>query len=69
MYIKILIIVVMLVILYSLASGFIHLVKDNGQGNHLVKALTWRIVLSIGLFLLLFVLYALGYIEPHGIRH
>jgi hypothetical protein len=33
-----------------------------------VKALTVRVGLSIALFVLLMVLYALGIIEPHSMR-
>ena len=67
MLIKALIITVLLVIFFTMASGLLYLIKDKGDGRRLVKALTWRIALSISLFLMLFVLYALGYISPHGI--
>jgi len=33
-----------------------------------VRSLSWRIGLSIGLFLLLIVLKLLGIIEPHGLN-
>ena len=65
MAIKILIIVFLLVILYSLASALIFLVKDHGEGDRTVKRLTWRIGLSLVLFVFLWVAYQLGWIEPH----
>jgi hypothetical protein len=64
MAIKILIIVFILVILYSLGSALIFLVKDHGEGDRTVKRLTWRIGLSLVLFLFLWGAYQLGWIEP-----
>ena len=65
---KTLVILVFFVILGSLASGLVFLVKDKGQGDRTVKALTWRIGLSVSLFLLLLILFATGLITPHGVR-
>lgn len=62
---KILVIVAMIVILGSLVSGLIFLVKDDGKSQRLVKALTVRIGLSLSLFLLMIVAFALGWIHPH----
>jgi len=64
MAIKILIIVGLLLILYSLGSALIFLVKDHGEGDRTVKRLTWRIALSLVLFLVLWAAYQMGYIEP-----
>ncbi len=65
---KLLVIVVFLAILGSLGSGLVFLVKDKGQTDRTVKALTWRIGLSVSLFALLFVLFATGLITPHGVQ-
>lgn len=67
MFIKTIIIIVMLVILVSLASGLIFLVKDEGNSKRTIKALTWRIVLSLGLFLFLFLAFSLEWITPHSL--
>lgn len=67
MLMKILIIATLLVILYCLFSGLFFLVKDKGDGKRVVKALTWRISISILLFLFLLVAYGLGWIVPHGV--
>lgn len=64
MAIKILIIVFLLVILYSLGSALYFLVKDHGESDRTVKRLTWRIGLSLALFLFLWGAYQLGWIEP-----
>ena len=55
MAIKILIILFIIVILYSLGSAMYFLVKDHGEGDRTVKRLTWRIGLSIVLFLFLWI--------------
>jgi hypothetical protein len=64
MAIKIFIIIGLLLILYSLGSALIFLVKDHGEGDRTVKRLTWRIGLSLVLFLALWAAYQMGYIEP-----
>ncbi|RRQ23096.1 twin transmembrane helix small protein [Thiohalobacter thiocyanaticus] len=64
---KLFIVLVLLVILGSLASGLIFLIKDKGDSDRTVKALTWRIGLSVTLFLLLMLGYATGVLQPHGV--
>jgi hypothetical protein len=64
MAIKLLIIVFIIVILYSLGSALIFLVKDHGEGDRTVKRLTWRIALSLVLFLFIWGAYQMGWIEP-----
>ena len=65
---KIAVILILVIILISLASGLIFLIRDKGKSNRTVKSLTLRIVLSIALFILLFVGYMAGLIKPHGIN-
>lgn len=65
---KILIVVIFLGIVASMGSALIFLVKDRGQSDRTLKALTVRIAISVALFVLLFVLWSLGLIAPHGIR-
>jgi hypothetical protein len=64
--IKILTILFLLAILYSLASSLFFLVIDKGEGDRTVKRLTWRIGLSLILFLFLWGAYQLGWIEPNN---
>ena len=64
MVIKVLTVLFLIAILYSLASSLFFLVKDHGEGDRTVKRLTWRISLSIVLFLFLWGAYQLGWIEP-----
>jgi hypothetical protein len=65
---KILVVVIFLGIVASMGSALFFLIKDKGQSDRTLKALTVRIVVSIALFALLFVLWGLGLINPHGIR-
>ncbi|OGT64942.1 MAG: hypothetical protein A3J38_05165 [Gammaproteobacteria bacterium RIFCSPHIGHO2_12_FULL_45_9] len=56
------------IILYCLGSGAYHLiVHKKGHSEKLAKALTWRISLSIALFLLIILSYFLGWAHPHGV--
>jgi Protein of unknown function (DUF2909) len=64
---RIVVLTTMLAILFSLGSGLYYLVTDEGKGNRLVKALTWRISLSLLLFLSLLLGYHFGYLHPHGL--
>ncbi len=61
---RILVIVFFAVILLSLGSALYYLVKDQGSKDRTVKALTWRIGLSLLLFLLLMVGTYTGLITP-----
>lgn len=61
---KFIIIAFLLAILWTLASSFYFLVRDKGEGDRTVRRLTWRISLSLVLFILLYVFFRLGWIEP-----
>ena len=65
---KLLIVVIFLGIIASMGSALFFLIKDKGQSNRTLHALTVRIVVSIALFVLLFVLWSLGLINPHGVQ-
>ena len=67
MFTKAIIFVVMLIILIALGSSLVFLVRDEGKTNRTVKALTWRIGLSLLLFLFLFLAFSMGWIQPHAI--
>lgn len=69
MLIKSLTIIAFLGIVISLGSALFYLVKrkEGDDPTKTAKALTVRISLSLGLFILLFIAYATGLIQPHGI--
>ena len=66
MLVKAVIIILLLVILYSLGSSFIFMIRDKGQGERALHRLMWRIGLSIFLLILLYVMFQLGWIESSG---
>jgi cytochrome bd-type quinol oxidase subunit 2 len=59
--------IVMLGILFSLGSALFHLMTDKGDSKKMVRALTVRVALSVALFLMLMIAWAVGLITPHGI--
>jgi len=61
---RIIIIAFLLVIVGSLVSALYFLVKDKGQSDRTLKALTLRVSLSVGLFLLLMAGFYFGIIPP-----
>jgi hypothetical protein len=66
MLIKFLIVATLAAIIVSLGSGLFHLVRDEGKSNRMVNALTVRITLSVLLFILLFVAWKGGLIQPRS---
>lgn len=62
-----LIVLVLLIIVGSLGSALYYLFKDRGRSPRTVKALTFRIGLSLALFVLLLLGFRLGLLQPHGI--
>lgn len=69
MFMKVFILTIMLVILLALGSSLVFLVKDGGKTKRTVEALTWRIGLSLFLFVLLFLAFSFGWISPHVLNH
>jgi hypothetical protein len=65
---KILVAAAFILILASLGSALVFLMRDKGKSNRTVKALAFRVGFSIALFLLILIAYRLGWIEPTGIR-
>ena len=66
MFVKALIIIFLVTILYTLGSSFYFMVKDKGEGDRALKRLTWRIGLSLFLLLILYIMFLMGWIEPSG---
>ena len=65
--IRIVVIVVLLGIVASLGSALYQLTRTPHDSGKMVRALTWRIGLSIVLFLLLMLAWYAGLIEPRGL--
>jgi hypothetical protein len=65
--IKGIIVALLVFIFFSLGSALYYLVRDPAESTRVVKALTWRIGLSLVLFALLMLAFGLGWIKPHSI--
>lgn len=68
MLIKGIIILMLVLILVSLFSALALLFRSRGRDTRAAKALTWRIGLSLTLFVLLMAGFYFGVIPPNGLR-
>ena len=59
---KILVVVLLLLVLVSLFSALFFMYRDKGNSRRMVTALTFRIVLSVTIFLILIGSYYFGWI-------
>jgi len=66
MIFKIVILSLLVVVLVSLGSALAAMAK-GGQSDKMLKSLTWRIGLSVAIFILLLIGQATGLITPHGL--
>ena len=64
---RLLVVAVLIAIVASLGSALFHLGSGRGDGAKMARALTWRIGLSVSLFLLLLFAWSQDWIQPHGI--
>ena len=62
---KIIIIITLLVILGSLGSALFYMMRDHDDSDRMVKALTWRVGLSVGLFVFLMIGQYVGWFQPN----
>ncbi|MCP5143225.1 MAG: twin transmembrane helix small protein [Gammaproteobacteria bacterium] len=62
--IRLIVIATFIFIVISLGTAFFHLMRDRGDSDKAVKALTYRVGLSVALFIFLMVMYATGVIGP-----
>jgi uncharacterized BrkB/YihY/UPF0761 family membrane protein len=65
--IKLLVILMLIAIVVSLGSALFHLSRGTGDSKKMLRALTWRISLSVLLFLLLMLAYSRGLLTPHQV--
>jgi succinate dehydrogenase/fumarate reductase cytochrome b subunit len=64
---KFIVIAALIAIVYNLGAGLVYMMIDRGGTSRTVKALTWRIGLSVAL--IMFVMFGvwMGWIKPHGL--
>jgi uncharacterized BrkB/YihY/UPF0761 family membrane protein len=66
MLFKLIALVVFVVIVASLGKALFHMSRPSeDDGGKMLRALTWRIALSVLLFVALVAAYYLGWISPH----
>jgi hypothetical protein len=65
---KIFLVLVLVLIVASLGSALALLFRKDGEKSRVAKALTVRVSLSIGLFLVLLGGLYFGFIPAHGLR-
>jgi hypothetical protein len=66
MFFKMLVVVLLACVVASLAKAMFHMSSGPDQSGQMVRALTWRISLSLALFGLLMLGARLHLIVPHG---
>ncbi|TDK66633.1 twin transmembrane helix small protein [Sapientia aquatica] len=66
---KIFVAIAFILIIASLASALVYLMKDKGRSMRTVKALALRVGFSVSLFILILIANHYGYIQPTGIRY
>lgn len=66
MIFKIVILCLLLVVLISLGSALAAMAKGD-KSDKMLKSLSWRIGLSVTIFILLLIGQAMGLITPHGL--
>ncbi len=62
---KLILLFMLIAILFSLGLALVYLVRDRGTTERTVRALTWRTLLSVLLFVILLAGAAFGLIGPH----
>jgi Mn2+/Fe2+ NRAMP family transporter len=69
--VKALIVVVLIAIVAVLASAGVAMLRKPRDGQpqdaRMARALMWRVILSIGLFLFIMLAWALGWIQPSAL--
>ena len=67
MFMKIVVVLILVLILASLGSALVFLVRDEGKSKRTVNALTVRIGLSVALVRFLMFGYYMGWVVPNRI--
>lgn len=64
---KWIILVAFVLIIGSLASAMVFLIRDRGRTRNTLRALAWRIGLSVALFVFILFAHYMGWIQPTGV--
>ena len=63
---KIVVVVFLVAIIAAVLLAGVFLVRDPTSSRRVLRALTWRVSLQVGLILFLILAYLMGWIHPHG---
>ncbi len=66
MIFKVVILTLLAVVIISLGSALVAMARGD-RSDRMLKSLTWRIGLSVAIFILLLIGQATGLIAPHGL--
>lgn len=66
MIIHVILVVLFLIVVVALGQALYFLAHDHGESKRAVKALSWRVGLSMLLLVLLFVLWGVGVLHPNA---
>ncbi len=67
MIIKIVVVLLLVVIIYCMGSAMFFMLSKSTPPESMVKALTWRIGLSLAVFILLMIGFLMGWLAPHNL--
>jgi Mn2+/Fe2+ NRAMP family transporter len=69
--VKIVIVIALIAIVAVLASAGVMMLRKPGDGRpndaRMARALMWRVLLSIGLFVFILLAWAMGWIQPSSL--
>jgi hypothetical protein len=65
---RLLVIAILIAIIASLGAALFQMATGKGDSGKMLKALIWRIGLSVALFLILMLAWRAGLIKPHGVK-
>jgi len=65
---RLLIVAILIAIIFSLGAALFQMATGKGDSGKMLKALIWRIGLSVALFLLLLLAWRAGLIKPNGVK-
>ncbi len=65
--VKVIVVALLGLIVLSLGAGMFTLINDRGASNRTARFLTFRIALSIFVFLFIAFSFYMGWLQPHGV--
>ena len=68
LWVKVLALLLLAAAVFALFRGLTSMVKGESADGRTVRALAWRVGLSVAVFLLLILSMYMGWIKPHDVR-